>query len=67
MQMAIFMKANGLTIKQKDMELILIQMAHTTKDNGLTINNMDKELSHGQMVLVMKAATRMERKKAKED
>jgi len=40
MQMAIFMKANGETIKQMDRELTFMQMEPNIKVSGKMINNM---------------------------
>tara|TARA_B110001450_G_C17330101_1_gene363078 strand:- start:230 stop:370 length:141 start_codon:yes stop_codon:yes gene_type:complete len=41
---------NGSTIKWKDMELSLGQMAESTSDNIRMTKNTDKVLLNGQMV-----------------
>lgn len=49
MQMVMFMKENGLMIKQKDKGHTLIWMVLSIKVNGKLINNMAKVLRHGLM------------------
>jgi hypothetical protein len=57
MQTVIFMKVNGLTIRLKVKEHIIMQMEHIMKVTGLMTNNMDWGLKAGRMELVMKVIT----------
>jgi hypothetical protein len=50
MQRVMFMKANGLKIKQTDRVSTLISMALVTKVSGIKISNMVSVLSSGLMV-----------------
>ena len=52
---------NGKTIKHMDMVFTITLMVPDTKDSGLKINNTEKVRRFGQMVLVMRASTKMER------
>ena len=64
--MEIYTKVSGSTIKLRVQALIHMRMEPITRANGKTISNMDMVLSLGQMVLDMKANTRMERKRDKD-
>ena len=50
----IYMKENGIMIKQKDLEFIYIMEAQNTKDIGKMISSMEEVLKHGLMELHMK-------------
>ena len=51
------MKVYLKMIQQMVMAFTSILMELSIKDNGKKISNMEKALKHGQMELIMKAAT----------
>jgi hypothetical protein len=53
--MVMYMKDNGLMIKQKEKVFTCIKMALRILENGLMINNMDMEYKGGLMGHLMKA------------
>jgi hypothetical protein len=55
MRRVMFMKENGLTIKQMALVSTLTLMAADMKVNGISINNTALALNNGRMVLNMKA------------
>lgn len=55
-----YMKVNGLRIKQMVMVYILISMVADTKVNGSRINSMVLELNNGLMEQNMKVSMNME-------
>ena len=60
-------RANGWTTRLKEWAHTHTQTALTTKDSGSTISSTAKVSNPGPMALGMKANTRMERRKGKED
>ena len=54
MQKVMFMKENGLKIKQMDLAFILISTVQDMKVNGSKTSNMVMVLSNGQMVPSLK-------------
>jgi len=55
--MEMYTKANGLMIKLKVTEYILIWMEHNIKDSGKKISSMVMVKRHGLMVQCMKEIT----------
>ena len=62
MQMAIFMKGNGLMIKLMEMVLTLMPMEQSIKVNGRRTSSTVTEWSPGPMVPYMRDSTMMERR-----
>lgn len=67
MQMEIYMKESGKTIKRTDLGNTHMRMEPNTQEIGEMINNMDKEKNNGQMVHVMKVNTMKEERMGKEN
>ena len=66
MQMEMFTRVSGLTIKLMAKECINIWMERNMRETGIKTNNMVMELKYGQMEPVMKVNMNMARSTGKE-